>query len=572
MKNGYTPKTSLLPRWDNLLSVDTESTSDGKLICITASDDQRDYIQWAGKTAWIADKCADPSIPKVFANAKYDLEVLRQHGIIVCGDVHDVILMAKALYELWPSYSLKNLMYYYLGDLHREQLDMETWLVKHGHPRKNAMEHVPRELIQAYGTKDAHCTRKLALVLLTQLIAKDLMRGYEIDRQVIRPVWQMEQNGINIDRAWVSKHYQHLSREVMALRIKATKLTHANFNLNSVPQIATYLKSAGIDVPKTEKGNPSLTKQTAKKIQHPLVALRLRVTEVAKQAQTYCANLLASIDKQGKVRPNFNISLAATRRFSSSGKVVEDVSGNNLNWQNFPPVIRRAVTIPPGRVGWFFDYKQIENVIHIFFSGDAERRKIYEADPNWSEYLWLAEKVLGEKISKEDDRYKRVKSTKLGMNYGMGWRLFAKVHDLPGDMARRMFNDVYRACPAIRTLQKDVAVALQQYGFVEDVFGYRYHGVPDKAYKVVAYLIQGCAAALMKSAIIRVAAIPGIQLHLTVHDELFISTADTPLQWALARRVRHAMTDYAHLFDGIPIRVEAYRSTTNWADKQLVNL
>jgi DNA polymerase I-like protein with 3'-5' exonuclease and polymerase domains len=243
-----------------------------------------------------------------------------------------------------------------------------------------------------------------------------------------------------------------------------------------------------------------------------------------------------------------------------------------LNFQNFPYAMRRAVIVPKGEVGWYFDYRQIENVIHIFFSGDEVRKQAYIHDENWSEYIWLAEQILGIKITKEDPRYKLYKSGKLGMNYGLGVKLFSRMFNIPLAEARSIYSQIYRACPAIKKLQNEVADALNQYGCVVDPFGYCYHGTEEKAYKVVAYWIQGCAAALMKAAIVRASVIPGVKLRLTVHDEIYFTTKDDFMAKHTARKVKHAMTDFSHLFGGIPIRVECFMSRTNWADKKRIDL
>jgi DNA polymerase I-like protein with 3'-5' exonuclease and polymerase domains len=206
-------------------------------------------------------------------------------------------------------------------------------------------------------------------------------------------------------------------------------------------------------------------------------------------------------------------------------------------------------------------------VLHIFFSKDSERRRAYENDSEWSEYLWLAERTLKRKITKKSPEYKRIKSTKLGMNYGLGVGKFSVMNSIPRGEAELLFAQVTAACPAIRRLQRMVAGEMSRRGFVRDPFGYIYHGEPRMAYKVVAYMIQGCAAALMKAAIISVDRLP-VKILLTVHDELFFLTRSAKV----ARQVKEAMTDFSHLFDGIPIRVETSVSKTSWGEMEVVEL
>ena len=52
----------------------------------------------------------DPNIEKIFANAIFDIAVLKlKHGITIKGEIHDVLQMAHLIDENGYSYSLENI-------------------------------------------------------------------------------------------------------------------------------------------------------------------------------------------------------------------------------------------------------------------------------------------------------------------------------------------------------------------------------------------------------------------------------------------------------------------------------
>jgi hypothetical protein len=118
--------------------------------------------------------------------------------------------------------------------------------------------------------------------------------------------------------------------------------------------------------------------------------------------------------------------------------------------------------------------------------------------------VWLCNTALGGDQTKEEldnipspinpgwTVYKQFKTTKLALNFGMGVAKYCRTAKLPERAGQHSFRQLLFACPAIKQLQQRVAQDLTQKGYVQDVFGHIYSGDVKIAYKVVAYLIQGC--------------------------------------------------------------------------------
>jgi hypothetical protein len=227
-------------------------------------------------------------------------------------------------------------------------------------------------------------------------------------------------------------------------------------------------------------------------------------------------------------------------------------------------------------------------VVHIYESKDWVRRAAYEADPDWNEYVWLGNMVMGTEMLKDEmdsipshvnnkwSIYKQFKTIKLAMNFGLGPTAFATKNNLELNTAKRLYETVHKACPAIRSLQKRVETDIRLYGHVTDVFGHVYTG--REAYKVVAYLIQGCGTGSIPKAIAR-----GLYdvLHEKIdkgaaflcgltHDEIIfrirMDQGNERIALAVRECLRICTSKFSYLFDGIPIRAKLYISRTNLAD------
>ena len=212
-------------------------------------------------------------------------------------------------------------------------------------------------------------------------------------------------------------------------------------------------------------------------------------------------------DKLIKIPKSYSMSRAITRRFTSSSQF-------GINFQNQNKKSKIAQAVPQGWLGVYIDSTQIENVVHIWASEDRDRRKAYEADKEWNEYVWLSNQVLGTNYNKATLEemtsdvnptwtvYKQYKSGKLALNFGMGVDKFMEMTGLSKKDALITFAKIHKACPAIHRLQEMVRKKLLSGEKIRDPFGHIYAGTANKAYKVVSYLIQGCGTGSVPKAMI----------------------------------------------------------------------
>lgn len=541
-----------------------------------------------------------------FNNLNFDDLVLANYGIVVPEEgTEDAMLAIKTCYPGLPAHGLKFLCWYLLGDPHWEEFEM----LQKGHRFGGGVT----EELRKYHRKDLEQHRDLWDYVKELVYSERHLEAYKLDMGMKFPLQEMTyEGGTYVDMPKSEKTLAELEVKKAAIQ-KAVAIESGGkiINANSNKQVGKYLAlieefelnltgTGEFQVKKKDLADITGMTDEVMRAWKPGVALPEGFSSVALLAwqmkdnetvRKYVTNYHAAAvgTNLGGWIPNaYSISRAATRRTLSK-------SFYKINFQNSTEAIDEFKLVPPGFLGWFIDSTQVENVVHIYESGDIARRAAYEADEDWNEYVWLCNRVLGtNKDKKELDSikskqiphwsiYKLYKTVKLSLNFGQGVKAFCKVLNLAEIVGKMVFGDIHRACPAIRQLQNKVEAGLQSQGFVQDTFGHIYTGYEEEAYKVVAYLIQGCGTGSLPKAQLRA---NYDTLHrwsqdlgcnvgplcTTTHDEttgfLRLDLGDEILVCILEELLDNMTKKFSYKFDNIPLRAKLYMSVTNVADKK----
>jgi hypothetical protein len=176
------------------------------------------------------------------------------------------------------------------------------------------------------------------------------------------------------------------------------------------------------------------------------------------------------------------------------------------------------------------------------------------------------------------------------MNFFMGLKKFCRLNNLSEIQGKYLFDQIHEACPAIRQLLRKVQNQLASKGYVQDPFGHIYSGDPERAYKIVAYFIQGCGTGSIPKAMARaiydvlhptgekpLGILNGIthdeiafRLRINVSDATFLETLKGCLYCCDSLRDGPARS-FCKLFDGIPLRAKMKLSVTNIADAKSID-
>lgn len=583
-----------------------------------------------GQKKRFRDQLKDPDLMKVqFNGNNFDDLVLYRSGFPVNErGRHDVFLMAKTVAPRLPAYSLKFIIWYYFGDFHNPEMKLNEWMRRTGLPIWEA----PPNILEPYCLYDVNPSTVKAFKLFWEVVQRplhwdaytklELPMGMVMEEMMLR-------GGEFLDEKLIDEKIATLQNDKLGWEDHVWKLTDGEIqNPNSTQQVGRYLQDTDkIELELTEAGNFSLPKnaildfidldnpdQDKSKIIRALYEVR-KINNTLAYYRNYKAALGHSIEhsKRGWIPKQYSNSGARTRRILSNSQY-------KLNFQNPNDAAKEVQVVPKGFLGFWIDATQIENVVHIFESGDVERRQAYEEDEEWNEYVWLCNKILGTEKTKEelDDitlgrfpsnpswtPYKGYKSVKLAINFGLGLAKYCRMRKISEQAGRHSFTQVFIACPAIKRIQKQVADALTLYGFVQDVFGHIYSGDVRQAYKVVAYMIQGTGTASLPKAQMRTNYdtlhqwdIPYLKgkgwddkpviidverkivsfgcLAGTTHDEnsgrISLLLGEQKIVAMLQQMMYNMTKRFEDKFDGIPLRAKLYLSKTRVSDREEVKI
>lgn len=549
-----------------------------------------------------------PDIQRIgFNNLNFDDLVLANLGVDVPEDgTEDAMLAIKTVCPGMPSHALKFLCWYLLGDLHWEQFELN----QSGHRFEGG---VVTDKLRAYHRKDLNQHRDIWDWIRERAYSETHLEAYKLDMAMKLPLKEMTFDGgtvVDVEKCKTTMDVLLAKKELIQAQVKIESGGQVK-NANSNRQVGKYLAlveefelnltgTGEFQVKKKDLADITGMDDDTMRAWKPGMPLPENFSSVALLAwqmkdnetlRKYVKNYLAAADGTGMGGwiPNaYGISRAVTRRTLSK-------SFFKINFQNSTEAIDAFKLVPPGMLGWFIDSTQVENVVHIYESDDIARRQAYEEDEDWNEYVWLCNRILGtNKDKKELDSikskqvphwsiYKLYKTVKLALNFGMGTRKFCKTLGLEQVVGKLLFGDIHRACPAIRQLQDKVEGCLQSQGYVQDSFGHIYTGPEEEAYKVVAYLIQGCGTGSLPKAQLRAnydtlhswSQTLGVNvgpLCTTTHDEnsglLRLDLGEEVLTSILTDLMDNMTSKFSHKFGGIPLRAKLYLSIKNTADKK----
>lgn len=549
-------------------------------------------------------KLKDPDIIKVTFNGwNFDNIVLDNHGYPVEPEgSHDVFFMFKTIAPKLPSYSMKYILWHYTGDPHWPEHELERWKVVN----KLEMWDAPKAILKPYCLHDIVQTR-VGFEIAWEIVQRPLhWDAYCLDNSCGPLPREMAMDGgLYLDSRKISEEIATLQQQRLAWEGEAWNISKGRVkNPNSVAQLGAYLVSEGFEVDLTDNNNFSLPKDAIldflpdiddeSKDEDRIVRCAYEVRQI-NAVLKYYSNYQRALNHSAEhlrrqwIPRAYSIGSLKTRRTGSSSQY-------KLNFQAVSKIVKKTHTVPDGWAGLWIDSTQVENVVHIYESNDRARRAAYEADENWNEYVWLCNQILGGNRSKKEldsidspqfpgwSIYKQFKTIKLALNFGMGVDTFCLKTGVDRRTGRESFNLIHQACPAIRILQDRVADDLRTAGFVQDVFGHIYEGLPRKAYKVVAYLVQGTGTASLPKAQMA-ANFATLQKYRTGTEEVvFCGTThdetefrfnlrklkpDTCLE--IVRELMYNMTErFSPKFDGMPLRAKpAFSRTTAYAQEEL---
>ena len=504
---------------------------------LTAAPEQLDLQDVLGR---LKPHLENPVLKKIGQNLKYDQHVFANYGIALNGIAGDAML-ASYIIESHLGHGLDELSERWLG---LETITYESLCGKGA--KQIGFADVAIEQATEYAAQDADFALRLEAHLRAQMDAKQLEMYEKMELPVAQVLFEMERNGVQIDRAELARQSAELGAELMKLEQQAYAAAGQPFNLNSPKQLQEILfDKMGIPtkgLKKTAKGGISTNEAVLEQLapDYPLPKIILQNRSLAKLKSTYTDKLPEMISpKDGRVHTTYAQAVAITGRLAS----------NNPNLQNIPirtaegRRVRRAFTAPQGSVIVSADYSQIELRIMAHLSGD---KTLIAAFQNGEDvHRRTAAEVFGtapENVSSEQRRY--AKTINFGLIYGMGQYGLAKSLGIDNISAKNFIDRYFARYPGVAEYMQRTKEQAAAQGFVETLFGRRLY-LPDIHNKnanaragaeraAINAPMQGTASDLIKRAMIDVSRWLvsddlKSKLIMQVHDELVLEVPEAEL-------------------------------------------
>ena len=481
-------------------------------------------------------------VRKAGHNIKDLMRALLDEGLPTDGFVFDTALAAYLLDATAGSYDLPRLAQTYLG------------------------EELP----------DAQSVWALQPVLHEKMDAQAMLPLYtDIELPLCPVLARMEQAGFLVDRKALYDFGESLTSSIEQLQQSIWALAGEPFNIQSPKQLGSVLfERLMLPAGKKTKTGWSTNAAVLDKLRgkHPIVEQILDYRTLTKLKSTYADGLLKEISADGRIHTNFQMTVTATGRLSST----------EPNLQNIPvrrelgAQIRRMFVASPGKVLVDADYSQIELRLLAHIANDETMIAAFRSGEDI--HAVTASQVFGVPLDEVTPLQRsHAKAVNFGIVYGISAFSLAQDIGVFQSEAKAYMDSYFAKYHGVRDYMKRIVEQAKADGYVTTLFGRR-RDLPELrssnfnlrsfGERVALNMpIQGTAADIIKAAMVRVDArmrAEGLEakLLLQVHDELIVEcpAAEAETVRAILIEEMEHVVDYR-----VPLLVDA-KIGTSWAE------
>ena len=350
----------------------------------------------------------------VFHNAKFDLAFMQYHFGWEFPSYEDTMLLHYCIDENPGTHGLKQLALQFTEYGDYEQ-PLQEWIAEY-RKRTGCLKEdftydlIPYEIMVSYAAIDAVVT-----FLIYAKLKPAVLKNKKLDsvyQQLLIPgsqfLMEIQDNGVPFDlerlkfaqiemQKSIDISIEELYKEPLVRRFEEDQ--GKAFNPNSVMQLRSFLfdylklvptgKRTGADAHSTDK---EVLQELAD--QHHIPQLILNIRQKSKIKNTYLDKIIPQLDRDSRLRTNFNIHGTTSGRLSSSGK---------LNLQQLPrdnPVVKGSIKARPGYKIVSVDLTTAEVYIAAVLSGDKGLMDVFISGGDF--HSTMAKKVFGLECAVEE--------------------------------------------------------------------------------------------------------------------------------------------------------------------------
>lgn len=418
----------------------------------------------------------------------------------------------------------------------------------------------------------------------------DFRQLYAREKAVFHIISKVEERGLAFDSKKARREAGKLQKKIQTEMKKIQQVAGLDFNPNSPAQVLKALRQLGLtDKQLTLKGKVTTGADVLHRVQAEgckkrvdnFISSLLLNRAYIKTCNTYLLPLAKRAEmNDGIVYTKINPTDTRTGRMASREPNLQNIPtltprrGRTAGGEN---PVRSCFICRKGFANYYFDYSQMEIVLYGLYAGEPLITDTYKAGGD-------IHGVMCERLYSKDYTVierDRTKDTNYGIIYGMGVNGMAQYRGVSKEEAREFLKFYHQSFPSITEFLEVLKYELKTKGYVEDWFG-RHYSIPyGNAYLAISALIQGACAQIFKIALIAIDEYldKGYEhILLPVHDEFQIEVKKA--NYWRKREERYFMTsiidrmvNITELIDrDLILRVDVSKSTTNWAEKQKLEI
>ncbi len=376
-------------------------------------------------------------------------------------------------------------------------------------------------------------------------------KAYELEMATRRIVTRMEINGARIDLDYSRKKFDELTAYSESVKTWA-KQTYNGASISSNMQLVRLFEGLGAEITEfTPTGNKAVTKDQLKLLTitgndevKNLAEITLKQRKADKLANTYFLNFIND-NVNGFVHPSVKTLGARTSRMSIQNPALQTLpKGDDTVRTAFIPKDEDHVIITS-------DLDQVEFRMFASLSNDPNLISLFNrADATGSDpFTEIGREVYNDpSMQRSDKRRNLIKGTVYGRLYGAGVAKQALTAGVAEGQMRTVSDSLDTRFPGMALFQKQIEDAgmrrlrAEGQGYVYTWTGRRLPCDEDRVYSLLNYLIQGGAAEVFKSNLVKLDQADLTEyLIVPVHDEIVLNAPRKEAQ-EIMKVVQECMT------------------------------
>ena len=376
-------------------------------------------------------------------------------------------------------------------------------------------------------------------------------KAYELEMATRRIVTRMEINGARIDLDYSRKKFDELTAYSESVKTWA-KQTYNGASISSNMQLVRLFEGLGAEITEfTPTGNKAVTKDQLKLLTitgndevRNLAEITLKQRKADKLANTYFLNFIND-NVNGFVHPSVKTLGARTSRMSIQNPALQTLpKGDDTVRTAFIPKDEDHVIITS-------DLDQVEFRMFASLSNDPNLISLFNrADATGSDpFTEIGREIYNDpSMQRSDKRRNLIKGTVYGRLYGAGVAKQALTAGVAEPQMRTVSDSLDTRFPGMAVFQKQIEDAgmrrlrAEGQGYVYTWTGRRLPCDEDRVYSLLNYLIQGGAAEVFKSNLVKLDQADLTEyLIVPVHDEIVLNAPRKDAQ-EIMKVVQECMT------------------------------